>query len=95
MADIISGDVEVKTTESAATVAPSGSSPKRARRNTGKTNSLTAEQSLEILQQSVINCQQSGVDAKATNFYHHGCKSVIIVLANTELIDGDIMVVAP
>ena len=95
MADIISGDVDQVKTESASTVEPSISSQWRDRTSTRKTAKLTPEQSLEILQQSVINCQHSGIDAKCTTFYQHGTKSVIIVLANTELVAGNIKRVEP
>lgn len=61
------------------------------KKNTGKTSKLTADQSLEILQQVLIEANKSGIDAKVSNYYHDGMVSVIVVLANVELTDGRLL----
>lgn len=37
---------------------------------------LSQEQTLEILQQSVVNCQQAGIDARVTHFFDRGQQAV-------------------
>jgi hypothetical protein len=95
MVDTGRGGVAANSHANTGTAVNFPNSPKSVNPSTKKTNSLTADQALEILQQSVINCQHAGIDAKVTTFYQHGVKSVIVVLANTELIDGNIVRVEP
>lgn len=47
---------------------------------------------LEILQQAVLNCQHSGIDARVSQLYGTNAgNSVIIVLANVDLVDGSLL----
>lgn len=60
--------------------------------NTRTTGSLTPAMALEILQQALLNCQHAGVDVKAAPLYGQSAgKSVIIVLANVDLVDGKLL----
>jgi hypothetical protein len=71
----------------------SETSVKSEKLSTKKTSSLTPDQALQILQQSVINCQHAGVNVKFTPLYHQGQQSVIMVLTGCNLIDGNIVLV--
>lgn len=64
-------------------------SAKSAKRNTGKTGNLTPELALEILQEAVRRCELAGIQANVAPFYSSGQRSVVIVLADVELVDGN------
>lgn len=66
-------------------VANSTDSTTRAKRSTSKTSALTADQALEILQQSIINCQQSGI---RIDLAEGGAGNTALVLAKVAIIDG-------
>lgn len=66
-------------------------SAKNAKASTKKTSSLTPEQALEILQQAAINCQHAGVFVSIMPFSDAGKPSVVIVLANCVLANGNIL----
>jgi hypothetical protein len=77
------------------TVESSGSSAKNAKRPTSRTSKpIPAQQALDILQEAVLKCEQSGIDAKITPFWQHGQKSVVIVLANVTLEDSQLLLLA-
>ena len=56
-----------------------------------KTSGLTPDQSLEILQQAMLNCQAAGVPVSLSPFFHGGKTDAIIVLANVSVIDGKLV----
>jgi hypothetical protein len=85
------GEKAVEKQDSQSMVASLDSSTKAGRKSTGKTNALTQEQSLEILAQAILNCQQSGVSAGISQLFSHGHTSTLIVLANIELVDGKLV----
>ena len=59
---------------------------------TRKTASLTADQSLEILQASLIQCQRSGLHVQlAPVYYPDGERRVAVIIADCELRDGHLM----
>lgn len=66
-------------------------SPVNGKPNTRRTAKLTRGQALEIIQQAVINCQQAGITASISPFYGNGGQSVVIVLANCQIVDGNIL----
>jgi uncharacterized protein GlcG (DUF336 family) len=69
--------------------ANSASLAKSAEQNTGKTGSLTPAQALEILQESVRRCQQSGIGVTIAPVDREQRKLVVIVLANVDLVAGN------
>jgi hypothetical protein len=86
-----SGAGDRKKKGKAVMVANLDSSATSEKQNTRKTNALTQEQSLEILAQAVLNCQQAGINVGLSQMYHHGFTSTLIVLANIELHDGKLV----
>ena len=65
------------------------------KRSTRKTVSLTPEQALEILQQSLIYCQQAQIEVDVLPVDNVGdFKAITIMLADVELIDGNLVMVA-
>lgn len=66
-------------------------SPANEKRSIRKTAKLTPAQALEILQQAVINCQQSGIIASISPFDDTNTQSVVIVLANCQINAGNIV----
>jgi hypothetical protein len=85
----------VAKTDNRPTVESSGSSPESARQPTIKTNNLTPDQALEILQEAARRCQQSGISVQVAPFYRDGQQSVVIVLANVQLVDGNLVLALP
>lgn len=59
------------------------------RKRTSKTALFTPEQALEILQQAVKDCRQLGLKISVSTLYGGGSRNVIIVIENTDLIDGN------
>lgn len=59
--------------------------------NTGKTSKLTPAAALEILQQAILNCQHSGIDARVAPLYQAATPSVVIVLANVNIDAGNLV----
>lgn len=55
---------------------------------------LTVEQALEILQQAILETENAGVTIHVTPYFQQGQTSVIVVLANVELIAGKLMATA-
>ena len=55
--------------------------------HTSKTASLTADQSLQILQQAVINCQQAGIEIKVATM-HPGDNALMLVFEGVVLADN-------
>lgn len=53
--------------------------------------SITPGQALEILQQAVVNCQSLGVNTHISELYDNGERSVIVVLRNVDLKDGNLV----
>lgn len=72
-------------------VASSEVSKPTAKKRTGKTASLTPAQSLEILQQSILECRRAGISTRIAPLYHDGEVSIIVVLAKCEIADGKIV----
>ncbi len=73
-------------------VANSEVSMKQEKRNTGKTEKLTREQALEILQQALIHCQHTGLSVRVAPFYEESKPvQVVIVLANVEIRAGNLV----
>ena len=58
---------------------------------TRKTANLTADQALEILQASLIQCQRSGLHVQLAPLYLDGERRVAVVIADCELRDGHLM----
>jgi hypothetical protein len=69
--------------------ASSGSSTKEDKRSTPRTVSLTQEQAIEILQQAVKVCQQTGLVVGVSTLYRAGNQNAIIVIENVDFIDGN------
>lgn len=65
-------------------------STKTGKSNTRRTVSLTPEQALEILMDTLVKCRQSGVTLALTPLYTNGQQCVVVVLANCSLINGNI-----
>jgi hypothetical protein len=81
----------VARTDSPDTAESLESSQPTGEKSTRKTRNITPEQALEILQQAVINCQHAGIIASIGPYYSYGQQSVVIVLANCQLIDGKLV----
>jgi hypothetical protein len=81
----------VENNDNQDTVVSSEVSRSRVKRRTGKTASLTPVQSLEILQQSILECRRAGVSARIAPMYLDGDVSIIVVLANCQIADGKIV----
>ena len=61
------------------------------KRNTGKTSKLTQDEALQILQQSLIECQKTGVEIQVVSkFYFEGCQYIAVLLTNVGLINGNL-----
>lgn len=55
-----------------------------------QTKSPTPAETIEMLQQAIIRCQQSGIDARYSTMFSYGQQCVVVVLANCSLINGNI-----
>ena len=66
------------------------SSAKSAKKSTTKTRKLTPGQELEILQTALSRCQEAGVELRLAPFYDGGYQSVVIVLENVGMVDGNL-----
>jgi len=63
-------------------------------KNTGRTSKLTAEQSLEILQQALWNCKQLGIEVRASQFYNRDyVRSVMVELVGVEFEQGNLRMI--
>jgi hypothetical protein len=91
MVDIGDGGKDPENGVSTSTEENSGRSMPEGKKNTGKIAKLTRGQVLEILAQAVLNCQQSGINARVASFYEDGQQSVVIILTNVELITGNLV----
>mgnify|MGYP006299609791 CR=1 FL=1 len=69
-------------------VANSEHSTKNVNKRTGKTSTLTAVQALEILQQSIINCQQAGIEVQLASI---GETNTGLVMVGVRLVDNDLV----
>ena len=56
---------------------------------------LNPEQALQILQQSLLECERAGIAVHVAPFYRDTGMSTIIVLANVELDAGKLMPAIP
>lgn len=72
------------------TGAGSASSQETGKPPTTKTRNLIPEQALEILQEAARYCHQSGIVVQIAPFYGHSQQSVVIVLTNVKLVDGNL-----
>lgn len=61
---------------------------RRDRSNMSKTNSLTLEQNIEILQEAIRRCQAAGIDIKVSPFYGGGRRSTVLIIDNV-ILDGN------
>jgi hypothetical protein len=72
----------------------SETSQKSAKRSTPKTVKLTPEQALEILQQSLFECQQAGISVQVMpDFYSHGQRYLAILVASVALDSGSLRLI--
>ena len=70
----------------------STSSTQAGKRRTSRTEPLTPEQALEILQQAVRECQQAGIKTGVSTLYRAGCTNVVIIaLENVSFCDGNLV----
>ncbi len=67
----------------------SQSSTGSGRKRTTKTEPLTPDQALEILQQAVRECLQAGIKAGVSHLNHAGVQNTIIVLEGVDFVDGN------
>lgn len=75
---------------------PSENSTATGKQRTGKTAKLTREQALEIFQQSVLECQKAGIDVRVMpEFYSHGDRYVAVLMANVQVINGNLKMIEP
>lgn len=86
-----SGDVVREAPENASMVAGSEISTQPDRQRTKRGASLSPDQTLEILQQSVINCQAAGIEAKVSSFFDRGQQAVVVVLYGVAIKDGNLV----
>ena len=93
VASIGDGEKEVETSANQDMVANSVNSQQSGKKRTTKTVKLTPAQALEILQQSLIECQKAGIEVKASSLYHHGLQSVAIIVANVVLDGGNLRII--
>ena len=73
------------------TEASSEVSKPSAKPRTGKTASLTPGQSLEILQQSILECRRAGINVRIAPAYHDNAPTIVVVMANCVVEDGKIV----
>lgn len=69
----------------------STNSTQQGRKPTSRTKSLTPDQALEILQEAVIRCQQSGIKAGVREYHSAGSHGVEIVLLDVVLANGGLV----
>jgi hypothetical protein len=70
----------------------SDNSTQTEKQRTTRTVKLTPEQALEILQQSLIECQKAGIDVRVVpDFYTSGQHFAGILLANVQVINGNLI----
>lgn len=81
----------VEAPDNASTVVSSETSAPSGKPRTRRGANLTSAQTLEILQQSVVNCQAAGIDIEVTPLFFHGCQSVAIVLEGIAIKDGNLI----
>jgi D-Tyr-tRNAtyr deacylase len=81
----------VEKTDNQPTAESLPSSTKRGRKPTSKTNALTPDLALEILQEAVNRCQQSGVSVGVERFFDAGTRGVVIILEGVDLVDGNMV----
>lgn len=66
-------------------------SRKSAKRSTTKTEKLTPEQALEILQQSLVECRRAGIECSSIpDFTVHGQEYAVILVANVMVVGGNL-----
>lgn len=58
-----------------------------------KTNSLTPEQNLEILQEAIRRCQVAGITIRVSPFYGGGRVSTVLIIDNVVLEDRKLRLV--
>ncbi len=61
--------------------------------NTKKTNVLTPDQALEILQQAIIECQKAGIKVGYLPLYEHGAQLIQIILADVAVVNGNLVAI--
>jgi hypothetical protein len=66
---------------------------RRDRSNMSKTNSLTPEQNLQILQEAIRRCQLAGIDIRVSPFYGGGRKSTVLIIDNVILEDNSLKII--
>jgi hypothetical protein len=70
------------------------SQTKREKRSTIKTSKLTPELALEILQQSILECQQAGIEVQVIpQFFSSGSQYLGIVMAKVAYVDGNLRLI--
>ena len=75
----------VPMVESSETSVPSG------KPSTKRGAKLSKAQALEILQQSVLNCQHADIEIWVTPLYINGTRTVAIILDNVQVFDGNLI----
>jgi hypothetical protein len=91
VANIGAGVKVVATKGNQNMVENSVNSPQNAKRNTKQTVKLTREQALEILQQSIIECQKSGLEMRIVpSFWDGGQQYAAVMVANVAYIGGNL-----
>lgn len=68
---------------------------RRDRSNMSKTNSLTPEQNLQILQEAIRRCQLAGIDIRVSPFYSGGRQSTVLIIDNVTLEDNNLKLIDP
>lgn len=65
---------------------------KTGKKRISKTENLTPDQAIEILQQSIIECQKAGIDIQIVpKFYHSGVQYAAVLMANISYVDGNLV----
>ena len=86
-----SGAGEAGTNENVPTVESSATLPPNGKPRTKRGAGLTIDQALQILQQSIINCQGAGVRCQVTPIYDRGEQMIAVVLHGVKLDSGNLI----